>query len=60
MRTGLQLTWARAVRLSIRWNDEELRVGWPVKEPILSEKDAEAPSLETIIEKVYAMTPSVR
>ena len=46
--------------LSKPWDDEELRVGWPVKDPILSEKDAEAPSLETIIERVYAMTPSVR
>lgn len=30
----------------IRWNDEELQIDWPVKYPILSDKDQELPSLQ--------------
>ena len=30
---------------SIRWNDPDLGIEWPVKKPILSEKDAAAPLL---------------
>jgi dTDP-4-dehydrorhamnose 3,5-epimerase len=30
----------------IIWNDEELNIEWPVKEPILSEKDEKLPSLK--------------
>jgi len=47
-------------QLSIRWDDEELRIDWPVDNPVLSEKDARAPKLETVIERVYAMTPTSR
>lgn len=30
----------------IRWNDEELQIDWPVKYPILSNKDQALPSLQ--------------
>ncbi|WP_028403422.1 dTDP-4-dehydrorhamnose 3,5-epimerase [Ectobacillus panaciterrae] len=30
----------------IRWNDEELQIEWPVKHPILSDKDQSLPSLK--------------
>ena len=39
--------WAPALERSIRWDDPELAVDWggqPGEEPILSEKDAAAPS----------------
>lgn len=31
---------------SIRWNDPEISIDWPVKDPILSEKDRNAPFLK--------------
>jgi dTDP-4-dehydrorhamnose 3,5-epimerase len=33
---------------SIRWNDPEIGVKWPVTRPILSKKDAEAPLLRDV------------
>ena len=32
----------------IRWNDPEIGIAWPVSDPILSERDAEAPFLNDI------------
>ena len=36
----------------IIWNDPELKIKWPVENPILSEKDAKLPKLKEIIEKI--------
>ena len=36
---------------SIRWNDPDLAIDWPVNNPILSEKDAKAKSFREFIEK---------
>ncbi|HXZ90198.1 MAG TPA: dTDP-4-dehydrorhamnose 3,5-epimerase [Candidatus Dormibacteraeota bacterium] len=33
---------------SVRWNDPEIGVKWPVTNPILSKKDAEAPLLKDV------------
>jgi dTDP-4-dehydrorhamnose 3,5-epimerase len=33
---------------SLRWNDPKLGIEWPVEEPVLSEKDAQAPLLENM------------
>jgi len=33
---------------SIRWNDPAIGVAWPVSDPILSKKDAEAPLLKDV------------
>ena len=37
---------------AIRWNDPELKINWPIKEPILSEKDKNAPFLREIIDEI--------
>jgi len=34
--------------LTIRWDDPDLGIPWPVKEPVLSEKDAKAPLLREL------------
>jgi dTDP-4-dehydrorhamnose 3,5-epimerase len=31
---------------SIRWNDPDIGIDWPIEEPILSEKDRNAPFLK--------------
>lgn len=33
---------------SVRWNDPEIGVSWPITDPILSKKDAEAPLLKDV------------
>ncbi len=37
--------YSRQHERGIRWNDSELGVGWPVKEPVLSERDQKAQTL---------------
>lgn len=36
---------------SLRWDDPALAIDWPVEDPIVSDKDTAAPTLETIDEK---------
>lgn len=38
-----------ALDTGIRWNDPDLAVDWPVKEPVLSLKDEELPMLKEVI-----------
>src|SRR5262249_18719320 len=38
--------------LSIRWNDPEIRIAWPLRDPVLSEKDATAPRLDEVRDRL--------
>lgn len=38
-------TYNHATESGIRWNDPAIGIDWPVREPTLSKKDAEAQSL---------------
>jgi dTDP-4-dehydrorhamnose 3,5-epimerase len=37
---------------SVRWDDPELDIPWPVSNPILSEKDRDAPLLRQVQERL--------
>lgn len=40
--------------MTIRWDDPEIGISWPLKDPILSARDAQAPFLKDIpVEKLY-------
>ena len=38
--------------VTIRWNDPELGIVWPVQEPVLSPKDAAAPHLREMLDRL--------
>jgi dTDP-4-dehydrorhamnose 3,5-epimerase len=40
---------------TIRWNDPDIGIEWPVKRPVLSEKDAGAPSFKEFIDKYQGL-----
>jgi dTDP-4-dehydrorhamnose 3,5-epimerase len=42
--------------LGVIWNDPDIGVAWPVKEPVLSGKDAAAPRLKDVHEKLVRFT----
>jgi dTDP-4-dehydrorhamnose 3,5-epimerase len=38
--------------ITVKWDDPQIGIDWPVKEPILSEKDKNAPLLKDIMDKL--------
>jgi dTDP-4-dehydrorhamnose 3,5-epimerase len=38
--------------LSIRWNDPAIGITWPLRDPLLSEKDATAPRLAEVVDRL--------
>lgn len=44
---------------AIRWNDPELNIQWPVREPILSAKDMAAPFLKEAYEACVALEKEI-
>jgi dTDP-4-dehydrorhamnose 3,5-epimerase len=49
---GVSHYWNPADELGCRWDDPELGISWPVVEPILSPRDAEAPPLRRLMETI--------
>lgn len=46
----------RGSEMSIRWNDPDINIDWPVEHPLLSEKDAAAPLLSDLMDKLPRYT----
>ncbi len=45
----------KASEAGIRWNDQELNIDWRVKNPIVSMKDAELPSMAELLENLITL-----
>lgn len=41
-----------ALDVAVAWDDEDLAVAWPLPDPILSERDRTAPSLEAMLPRL--------
>lgn len=46
--------YSRADELSVVWNDPDLAIAWPIADPLLSEKDAAAPRLRDLMDRLPA------
>jgi dTDP-4-dehydrorhamnose 3,5-epimerase len=44
--------YSRADELSVRWNDPQIGIAWPISNPMLSPKDAAAPLLADILDRL--------
>jgi dTDP-4-dehydrorhamnose 3,5-epimerase len=44
--------------LTVRWNDPDLAIPWPVASPVLSDKDAKAPLLRELTDRLPAFGES--
>jgi dTDP-4-dehydrorhamnose 3,5-epimerase len=49
--------YAAEADFSVRWDDPELAVPWPIQEPVLSAKDARAPLLREVRERLIPYAP---
>jgi dTDP-4-dehydrorhamnose 3,5-epimerase len=44
--------WNPAQEIAVRWNDPQLAITWPIRDPQLSDKDAAAPLLAAIYDRL--------
>lgn len=44
--------WDPAAEITVRWDDPELAIAWPIDAPILSPKDAAAPVLADVLDRL--------
>jgi dTDP-4-dehydrorhamnose 3,5-epimerase len=49
---GLSHGWEPADDLACRWDDADMGIPWPVDSPEVSERDAEAPALRTLLAEI--------
>jgi dTDP-4-dehydrorhamnose 3,5-epimerase len=38
----------------VRWDDPQVAVAWPVREPLLSARDAALPSLDELVRRLQS------
>lgn len=50
---GVTDYWNPSDELGCRWNDPQLGIEWPAADPLLSERDREAPSLQALTDSLY-------
>ncbi|MEO8602740.1 MAG: dTDP-4-dehydrorhamnose 3,5-epimerase [bacterium] len=46
--------WNAQLEIAVRWNDPRLAIAWPVADPLLSPKDAIAPLLADVVDRLPA------
>ena len=44
--------WSRDAEIAVRWDDPQLAIAWPIAAPRLSDKDAAAPLLADIVDRL--------
>jgi dTDP-4-dehydrorhamnose 3,5-epimerase len=44
--------WRAADEISVRWDDPDLAIRWPISSPVLSTRDAAAPRLSELLERL--------
>ena len=47
----------REQEFSVRWNDPELAIPWPISDPVLSDKDRDAPLLRDVRDRLLPFQP---
>ena len=47
-----------AAEFSVAWNDPDLGIEWPLANPVLSDKDRDAPKLSEVQDRLIDFTPS--
>jgi dTDP-4-dehydrorhamnose 3,5-epimerase len=50
-------TWDAASEISVCWNDPAIGIDWPIHDPILSAKDAAAPVLADVMDRLPRYSP---
>jgi dTDP-4-dehydrorhamnose 3,5-epimerase len=47
-----------AGEIAIAWNDPDLAIDWPIRDPILAKRDAGAPRLRDLVDRLPVYTPA--